>query len=122
MFEKVRASRPGVPVGIYSNAILEKIEPVPANVEKGYKPGFRFDFKITEGEHAGSVASRIPNGEQPTDKNALGRFLSEITGIALAEDVDFSEGAREAIGKKFTIVVKQGQGGGTRVETVMPAN
>jgi hypothetical protein len=108
----------GVPPNIYTNAIFDGIDVVPANVEKGYKPGFRFKFKITEGPHAGAIASRIPGGERPTTRNGLGRFLAELTGVALADGVNYD--IEPLIGQKFTIVVKQSDGGGTRVDTVIP--
>ena len=122
MFGSVTESGNGqsVPPGIYQGAIFTGAEPVPANVEKGYKPGFRFSFRIAEGPHAGAIASRIPGGEKPTTKNGLGKFLSEMTSIPLTAGATFDEAFQAAIGKPYTIVVKQGPGGGTRVETAMP--
>ena len=117
MFKFKVSDTGGVPIGIYNDAIFDGIEPVPANIEKGYKPGFRFKFKVTEGPHAGAVASRVVGGVNPTTRNALGKLLSEVTGVPLADGVDYD--IEPCIGKKFTIVVKQSDGGGTRVDTVM---
>ncbi len=116
MFGPVK-DRQGVPVGIYQNAIFEGVEAVPANLEKGFKPGWRFKFKIMEGPHAGAIATRIPGGESPTTRNGLGKFLAEMTGIPCTNGVDYD--VEPLIGKPFTVVVKQTDSGGTRVDTVM---
>lgn len=111
----------GVPVGIYQNAIFDGIEVVPANIEKGYKPGYRFKFKVAEGPHAGAIASRVVGGDAPKRVNGrwnnLAKILSEMTGQPLALGVDYD--IEPLVGKAFTVVVKQGEGGGTRVDAVM---
>jgi hypothetical protein len=117
MFKFTVKDSGGVPAGIYKNAIFEGIEPVPANLEKDYKPAYKFTFKIVEGPHAGALATRVPGGERPTTRNGLGKFLSEMTGQPLANGVDYD--VEPLIGKPFTLVVKQSDGGGTRVDTVM---
>lgn len=118
MFGQVKESGNGqsVPPGIYQGAIFKGVEPVPANVEKGFKAAFRFSFKTADG----GDASRIPGGEYPTTKNGLGKFLNELTGIPLTAGANYDEVVPKLIGKPFTIVVKQGPGGGSRVETVVP--
>ena len=118
IYEWVVQDSGGVPVGIYSAAIFDGIEQVPANVEKGYKPGFRFKFRITEGKFTGAIASRIPGGQSPTTRNGLGKFLAEMTGQPLADGVRYD--IKPLIGKPYTIVVKATDSGGTRVDTVMP--
>lgn len=120
MFGKVKESGQGVPPGIYTG-ILEGVEPVPASQKDGMelKAAFKFTFKVTEGEHAGSPTSRIPSGESPTTKNGLGRFLGELTGVAPTAGVDYDAEIGKCYGQKYTLVVKEGPKGGTRVDTVM---
>ena len=113
----VQESGQGVPVGLYQ-AVFEGIEDVPENVEKGYKSGFKFKFKVLDKEHEGAIASRILGGTRPTTKNGLGKFLAEMTGVPLANGVDYD--VEPCLGKPFTIVVKAGESGGTRVDTVIP--
>jgi hypothetical protein len=121
MFGEVKESGQGVPPGIYTGT-LEKVEPVPASVKDGVelKPAFMFSFKVLDGEHAGSMTSRIPSGERPTTKNGLGKFLSELTGIPLAPGVRYDDEISKCHGQKYTLVVKTTKTGATRVDTVMP--
>lgn len=114
------AGSKGVPPNIYRGELLG-VEPVPENKEKGYKPGYMFKFKILEGEHAGSTTTRICGGTVPKVGTMLGKFLSEITGLPLVLGTDFDAAFQQSIGKPYTVVVKQTDSGGTRVDTVMPA-
>lgn len=120
MFGKVKESGVSVPPGIYA-AVFESVEPQPANVERGYGPGFKFTFKIVGGALDGAPVTRIASGEQPTTKNALGRFLAELTEVALAPGVDYDSLIDACYGKTYNVVVKPGKESGTRVDTVMPA-
>jgi hypothetical protein len=116
MFGPVQKGGSSVPPGIYKAEFLG-IDAVPENVEKGFKAGFCFKFKVLEGPQSGETAQRIMAGPKPTLRNGLGKFLSEMTGIAVAEGVDYE--TDPLIGKPFTIVVKAGEQSGTRVDTVM---
>ena len=126
MFGPVTDSGQGVPAGIYTGT-FEKVEPAPAKVHEGkeLKPGFSFKFLVTEdpshnGQYVGSTTGRIPSGEKPTLKNGLGKFLSELTGLALAPGVDYDAEIGRCFKQKYTLVVKEGPNGGTRVEMVIP--
>lgn len=124
MFGKVRESGQGVPPGIYK-AEFATVDPVPENKKLGYNPAFKFSFKVVEDSsgaktHAGASATRVPSGASPTTKNGLGKFLAELTGVPLAPGVDYDAEISKCFGKHYTIVVKQGEKGGTRVDTVMP--
>lgn len=121
-FASAQEGGQGVPPGIYK-AVFEGVTPQPENVEKGYKAGHRFGFKVAEGPHLGATPSRVLGGDRPKRTNGrwnnLGVFLSELTGVPLTAGVEYD--VEPCIGKTYTIVVKQGaEGGGTRVEAVMP--
>jgi hypothetical protein len=106
----------GIPVGNYTGTFAG-VEPTPANPEKGYGVGVRFKFTIDAGPHAGQPASRV-TGPTPSPKNGCGKMLSGLTGRALKEGEQIDPD--QYVGKRYMIVVAAGQGGGTRVEAVIP--
>jgi hypothetical protein len=106
----------GVPAGNYVGT-FSGIEPQPENREKGYGAGLKWRFQIEAGPQAGQTAARI-TGTAPTPKNSCGKMLSGLLGRALkeGENIDLNS----FVGKKFMLIVGAGQGGGTRVEVVVP--
>lgn len=106
----------GVPVGNYAGA-FSGLEPVPENKEKGYGAGLRWKWTIDGGPHAGQVVSRVTS-PAPSPKNAAGKILAGLLGRAIKEGEVIDPDT--LIGRKFMIVVAAGQGGGTRVEAIVP--
>lgn len=106
----------GVPIGNYT-ATFQGIEAQPENKEKGYPPGLRWKFTVAAGPQAGQTASRV-TGATPSPKNSCGKMLSGLIGRALKEGEQIDPD--QYIGRKFMIVVAAGQGGGTRVEAIVP--
>jgi hypothetical protein len=106
----------GIPVGSYT-ATFSGIEAQPANTEKGYGAGIRWKFAIDAGQYSGQSASRI-TGSSPTPKNGCGKMLGGLIGRALKEGEQIDPDS--FIGKRYMLVVAASQGGGTRVEAVVP--
>ncbi len=99
----------GVPDGGYK-AFYTAVEPVPANLEKGYKPGLKFIFTISEGEHKGMKVSRIV-GIANGPKANLPVFLKAIMKAEpKAGEIDLTP----YIGKPYMVGVSSG-----RVESVI---
>jgi hypothetical protein len=57
-------------------------------------------------------------GLVPSPKNCCGKMLAGLLGRAVQEKEQIDPDT--FIGRKFMIVVAAGQGGGTRVEAVVP--
>jgi hypothetical protein len=106
----------GVSVGNYTGKFAG-VEIQPENTEKGYGPGVRWKFTIDAGPCAGQTASRITGGTA-SPKNGCGKMLSGLIGRAVKEGEQIDVGT--FIGKRYMIVVAVSQGGGTRVETIVP--
>jgi hypothetical protein len=108
----------GVPAGNYTGQFMG-VEAQPENKQRGYPPGVRWKFTIIDGPFAGQVTSRI-TGAVPSAANICGRMLSGLIGRALAEGEQINPDV--FIGKRYTIGVGVGEGGGTRVESIMPTS
>jgi hypothetical protein len=106
----------GVPAGAYQGEFVGA-EPTPPNEEKGYPAGIKWTWKVTNGEHAGRDATRI-TGAKPSPKNACGKILNALLGKALSDGESIN--IADLVGRKYTLIVQAGEGGGTRVETVAP--
>lgn len=106
----------GVPVGNYSGSFAG-VETTPANTEKGYPPGLRWKWVVGAGPCAGQSVSRV-TGTAPSPKNSCGKILSGLLGRALKEGEAIDPD--HYLGKQYLLVVAPGQGGGTRVEAVLP--
>jgi hypothetical protein len=106
----------GLPVGNYT-ALFAGIEPQPENKEKGYAAGLRWKFTVDAGPCKDQTASRI-TGTAPTTKNSCGKMLAGLLGRAVAEKEQIDPDI--FVGKKYMIVVAAAQGGGTRVEAIVP--
>jgi hypothetical protein len=106
----------GVPAGGYTGEFTGA-EPTPPNQEKGYPAGLKWSWKITSGEHAGRVATRI-TGAKPSPKNGCGKILNALMGKTLVEGETVN--LDDYVGRRYTMIVSAGEGGGTRVETVAP--
>jgi hypothetical protein len=106
----------GVPAGSYTGTFAGT-EIQPENKEKGYSVGTRWKFTIDAGPYAGQTTSRI-TGSTASSKNSCGKMLAGLLGRALKEGEQIDP--EQFVGKRFMIVVAAGQGGGTRVEAVVP--
>lgn len=106
------SSGEGVPPGAYQG-VFGGIE----QVENDYGGGYRWKWRITQGEHKDKIASRI-TGLKPSPKNACGKMLIALAGRALAAGEALDLGT--LIGKQYMVMVAATEQGGTRVETVAP--
>jgi hypothetical protein len=106
----------GVPAGNYTGTFAG-VESTPANPEKGYGPGIRWRFTVDAGPYAGQTASRV-TGNTPSPKNGCGKMLSGLVGRAIKEGEQIDPDTFR--GQRYMLVVGPGQGGGTRVEAVVP--
>jgi len=105
----------GVPVGNYELTFVGA-EGVPANVELGYKPALRFNFKIATGEYAGKHVSRTCS-LSAGPKTILRQFVAMIQGRDAGAEFD----PGSFVGKPYKAFVAQSpKGKGTRVERVFP--
>jgi hypothetical protein len=105
-----------VPAGSYTGTFAG-VEAQPEDKERGYAPGVRWKFTINSGPYAGQSVSRI-TGATPSPKNGCGKILAGLVGRALKEGEQIDPD--EFIGKAYMLVVAASQGGGTRVEAVVP--
>jgi hypothetical protein len=102
------------------------IEPMAGNPAEGKRPVLRFKWKVTDGDHAGKLASALcdvqtDSGQplRPTDHNKLGRFLKALAGVPKIEP-GVSLNVKSAVGKKYVVKVEPGkQGGKPSVTSVM---
>jgi hypothetical protein len=106
----------GLPAGNYTGTFAG-VEMTPADPAKGYGPGIRFKFTVDAGPLSGQSTSRV-TGTTPSPKNACGKMLTGLIGRALTEGEQVDPD--QFVGKRYMIVVAAGQGGGTRVEAVVP--
>jgi hypothetical protein len=105
----------GPPAGIYKATF----EGVTKTNHPEYGDGARFDWKVTEGEHKGRIASRTGK-PVPSAKNCTGRLMAGLLGRAIAPGERVSLAA--LVGKTFTIVVAAAPNGtATRVESCIPS-
>jgi hypothetical protein len=106
----------GVPVGNYTGTFagIETTQGIP---EKGYGPGIRWKFTIDGPAQVGQTASRV-TGSTPSPKNGCGKMLSGLIGRAIKEGEQIDPDTFK--GKRYMIVVAASQGGGTRVEAIVP--
>lgn len=87
------------------------------NSEK-YGPSWKFVWTVAQGPQAGVQATRI-TGTKPTAGNAAGKLLAGLCGGSVAGGQRLKW--RDAIGKRFLIVVEATQSGkGTRVVSCVP--
>jgi hypothetical protein len=98
------------PVGVYTarfNGVEEMTHPE-------YGPGLRFDFEISEGPHKGKRTCRITSAD-PTPRNVAGRILADLAGVAPSNGLSIN--LDDCVGREYTIVVREGESGRTRVES-----
>jgi hypothetical protein len=109
----------GPPPGAYA-CTFDGIQPSKAddpNLEK-YGPSWKFVWTVADGPHKGIQATRI-TGTKPTAGNACGKLLAGLAGGAVAGGQRMRW--RDAIGKKFLVVVEPtASGKGTRVTSCVP--
>jgi hypothetical protein len=106
----------GVPVGNYTGTFAG-VEAQPENKEKGYGAGLRWKWSIDGGPYTGQIVSRI-TGPTPSPKNGCGKVVAGLFGRALREGEQIDPD--QCVGKRYMLVVGPGQGGGARVEAIVP--
>ena len=114
---KMGESKFGAPLGPPYTAEFVQVEEVEAKPGTDYGPGWRWQFRIVEGEHAGKLVSRTTSRE-PSQKNACGKMLTAVTGrpLAVNDEVDLAG----YVGKRYLVTMEPDYTGkGTRVGTVV---
>jgi hypothetical protein len=106
----------GVPAGMYQATFLG-VRPQPANVERKFDEGLRWEWRVRGGLQDGQVASRI-TGKKPSPRNGAGKILAGLLNRPLVEGEKLQIGA--LVGKTYMIVVAATVNGGTRVESCVP--
>ena len=82
-----------------------------------YGDGLRWEFSVTNGEHAGKTASRV-TATTPTARNNCGTVLAGLLGRSVKPDEEIDIDL--LVGRTYLIVVAETKGGGTRVESIIP--
>ena len=78
-----------------------------------YGPGLRWDFRITDGKHAGVIVSRTTN-DVATANNSCGKFFAMVMGLDLKDAAQAD--TDEAIGCVGKVAVERApSGNGIRV-------
>jgi hypothetical protein len=111
---KLHVTAGGPPPGNYA-ATFDGVE---STEHEEYGPGLRWRFRISQGPHAGEIATRV-TGTNPTSKNGCGKVLAALLGreLQMDEDVD----VQSCVGRSYLIVVAAAKFGGTRVEAIVAA-
>lgn len=113
-FDWTMGTGEGVPPGVYP-ALYDGHDE--GENDKG--PFVRFWFVVESGTHAGQKTSCMADKRKPSPKNKLGRTLNGLALKTLAPGERFHPD--QVKGKRYTIVVDKGlNGGGTRVEKILP--
>jgi hypothetical protein len=106
----------GVPEGTYT-ATFQGCETTTTSLGDGV----RWNFSINGGPFDGQGVSSV-SSNRPTMKNRAGRIVAGMTGEPLtpAKQIDTAT----FVGKRFLVIVRRSEGGGTFVESVagMPAS
>ena len=76
---KMGESKYGAPLGPPYAAEFVQVEEVEAKANTNLGPGWRWQFRIVEGEHAGNIVSRT-TGREPSAKNACGKMPRRSSG------------------------------------------
>jgi hypothetical protein len=114
---KMMESKFGAPLGPPYTAEFVQVEEVEAKPGTDYGPGWRWQFRITEGEHAGKLVSRTTS-QEPSQKNVCGKMLMAVTGrpLAVNEEVDLAA----YVGRRYLVTMEPDfTGKGTRVGTAV---
>ena len=112
---KMGESKFGAPLGPPYAAEFVQVEEVEAKANTNLGPGWRWQFRIVEGEHAGNIVSRT-TGREPSAKNACGKMLQAVIGrqVAVNEEVDLAP----YVGRRYLVTMEPDfTGKGTRVST-----
>lgn len=111
---EITAGGSSVPSGLY-RATFDRVE---ESTHEEFGDGLKWIFKVVDGEHTGEEASRI-TGCKPTPKNAAGRMLAQLSGLAAKPGTRIT--IDDCIGREYMIQVEDSPGGnGTRIATAMP--
>lgn len=103
----------GPPAGAYKAEFLG----VKRTEHPDFGPGLRFEFRVIDGAHAGSVAA-ITTGAKPTPANKAGRVIAQILGAAVAGGSKANLSG--AVGKAYLIVCEATPSGkGTKVSSIV---
>lgn len=98
-----------VPPGTYP-AVFAGVKPT---THKEYGSGVRWDFRITDGEHAGAIVGRTTK-DVASKKNSCGKFFEMVSGLAFKAAIQ--NDTDEFVGNVGTIVVERPPSGeGVRV-------
>jgi hypothetical protein len=111
---KLKVSGGSVPAGAYTAKFIG-IESIPADPNRGFGEGVRWQFEVLTGPHQGARTSRITTAT-PTLKNACGKMLQSVSGKSLAsgDEIDVAT----FVGRNYLVVIVATESGATRVETV----
>ena len=110
---KLTIGNSGPPPGNYT----AKLVAVEESHHDQYGVGLRWGFCVTNGEHAGKTASRV-TATTPTVGNNCGKVLTGLLGRCVKPDEEIDIDL--LVGKTYLIVVAETEGGGTRVESIIP--
>lgn len=105
----------GIPPGVYKVSFSG----VEVSKDQRFGPGLVWQFQVVDGTLTGSKTNRI-TAAQPTPKNSCGKMIAGLAGrpLQMGDDVD----VEQYIGQVYTAIVTDPDGGGSRVEQLMPAN
>ncbi|HJN12611.1 MAG: hypothetical protein QGG09_11820 [Pirellulaceae bacterium] len=110
---KLTIGNTGPPPGNYT----AKFVAVEESHHDQFGDGLRWVFSVTNGEHAGKAATRV-TATKPTAHNNCGKVLAGLLGRSVKPDEEIDIDL--LIGRTYLIVVAETEGGGTRVESIIP--
>jgi hypothetical protein len=103
----------GPPAGAYEAEFLG----VKRTEHAEYGDGFRFEWRVVGGPHAGAIAARTTNAK-PTAGNAAGKMIASLTGATLTGGAKAS--LSSATGRLFLVVCEATPSGkGSKVVSVV---
>lgn len=88
------------------------------DVETEFGPGYRWVFRIQEGEHAGCVFERT-TGQQMIGGTALGDLMDAMYGKSLQEG-DEVDPITDFLGEEFELVALKGKNSGGVFHKISP--
>ncbi|MDP6717845.1 MAG: hypothetical protein QGF59_04300 [Pirellulaceae bacterium] len=110
---KLTIGNSGPPPGNYTAEFIT----IDATHHEQFGDGMRWSFRVTNGEHTGKTATRVTT-TTPTVGNNCGRVLAGLLGRSVKPDEEIDIDL--LVGRTYLIVVAETEGGGTRVESIIP--